>query len=125
MRAVDVVVLIALSLLAGALAATYLVYAPATRGIGGAGVGSGLLGCFAVGCPVCNKLVVALLGASGASGVFAPIQPALGGAAVVLAGGVLVVRLRATRLASCALPSSPPQRSDRPATGPGLGPVPE
>ena len=33
---------------------------------------------FAVSCPVCNKVVVALLGASGATSTFAPLQPALG-----------------------------------------------
>jgi len=28
-------------------------------------IGSGIVGWFAVGCPVCNRIVVALLGASG------------------------------------------------------------
>ena len=36
-----------------------------------------LLAVFAVGCPVCNKLVVAALGVSGALGIWAPIQPIL------------------------------------------------
>jgi hypothetical protein len=38
----------------------------------------------AVGCPICNKLVVALLGSSGALTYFAPVQPVLGGFAVIL-----------------------------------------
>ncbi len=32
---------------------------------------------FAIGCPVCNKLVVLALGFSGALAYFEPIQPAL------------------------------------------------
>jgi len=43
----------------------------------------------AVGCPVCNKIVVALLGVSGALNYFAPIQPILG----ILAMALLLVAL--------------------------------
>jgi hypothetical protein len=50
----------------------------------------------AVGCPTCNKLVLVALGTSGALSWFAPIQPALGAAAVVL----LVVTLRRSLRAS-------------------------
>ncbi|OEU96295.1 hypothetical protein AN216_21610 [Streptomyces oceani] len=39
------------------------------------GTASGLLAYFAVGCPVCNKLVLLLLGTSGAMQVWAPVQP--------------------------------------------------
>ena len=45
---------------------------------------------FAVGCPVCNKLVVALLGTGGALTIFAPLQPLLGAGAA----GLLLVGLR-------------------------------
>ena len=93
----DVAVLVALSLLTGALVATY---APRR-----AGIGSGVLGWFAVSCPACNKIVVALLGASGATSTFAPLQPALGAAAVALAAGALIVRIRALRRPVC-----PPRR---------------
>ena len=99
-RTLDVVFLVATALLAGALVGTY-VRSEATRGAA-APLGSGLLALFAVGCPVCNKLIVMLLGLSGATSVFAPLQPMIGAAAVVLAGAALVVRLR--RLAhGCAL----------------------
>ncbi|MER7485101.1 hypothetical protein ABTY20_04000 [Streptomyces sp. NPDC126497] len=37
----------------------------------------GVLSFFAVGCPVCNKLVLVLLGASGALSYWAPLQPLL------------------------------------------------
>jgi hypothetical protein len=102
-HAYDVLVLVALGLLGGALTATYAVPggAPGPRRLG---VGSGVLGWFAIGCPVCNKLVVVLLGTSGATGVFGLLQPGLGGLAVALAAAALVVRLRALRRASCPLP---------------------
>jgi len=64
-------------------------------GRGSAGVmGSTLAAAFAVGCPVCNKLVVGLLGLSGALGVWAPLQPALAGLSVIALGAAVVVRWR-------------------------------
>jgi hypothetical protein len=50
---------------------------------------------FAVGCPICNKLVVAVLGAGGALSYFGPAQPVLGAASIVLLGAALALRLRA------------------------------
>lgn len=47
-------------------------------------ISGGGLTYLAVGCPICNKLVVALLGSSGALTYFAPVQPVLGGFALVL-----------------------------------------
>lgn len=44
----------------------------------------------AVGCPICNKIVVAILGTSGALTYFAPVQPILGAMAV----GLLVISAR-------------------------------
>lgn len=52
--------------------------------------GGGLLSVLAVGCPICNKLVVLALGVTGALTYFAPIQPLIGLASV----GVLVYALR-------------------------------
>lgn len=54
----------------------------------------GLLSFFAVGCPICNKLVVISLGTSGALTWFAPVQPYLGLAALGLLAWALRVRLR-------------------------------
>jgi hypothetical protein len=105
-RPADVVVLVALSGLTGALAATYQVAGATGGGAPRAGIGSGIIGWFAVGCPVCNKIVVRLLGASGATSTFAPAQPALGAAAVALAAGALVFRVRAIRRRACPLPPS-------------------
>ena len=44
----------------------------------------GLATVLAVGCPICNKVVVALIGTAGALSIFAPIQPALGAAGIAL-----------------------------------------
>lgn len=91
------------SLLSGALIGTYLL--PALRhGVASQSAGAGLLGVFAVGCPVCNKLVVGLVGTSGALDYFAPIQPLIGLAAVGLAGWALWIRFRALRDPSCDVP---------------------
>lgn len=94
------------SVLSGALIATYLL--PALRhGIATQSAGAGLLGVFAVGCPICNKLVVALLGTSGALNYFAPIQPLIGLAAVGLTSWALWIRYRALRDPSCPLSQAP------------------
>ncbi len=103
-RALDVIVLVALSAVTGALLATYAVAgapAPGPR----VRIGSGIIGWFAIGCPVCNKLVVTLLGVSGATSTFAPVQPVLGVAAVALATTALVIRVRAIRRGECPLPA--------------------
>ena len=91
------------SLLNGALIATYLL-PELRRGLLGSTAGAGLLGVFAVGCPICNKLVVALLGTSGALSYFAPIQPLIGLAAVALTSWALWIRFRALRDPSCPAP---------------------
>lgn len=57
------------------------------------GIG-GLLTLFAVGCPVCNKLVLIALGSAGAMRWFAPVQPVLAITAVALLIWGLRARLR-------------------------------
>jgi hypothetical protein len=91
------------AVLAGLVAATYVRSrdaAPARAQAGGGFVG-GLASFFAVGCPICNKLVVAMLGVGGALSYFAPIQPVLGMLGIALLAGTLVVRLRR---AACSTP---------------------
>jgi hypothetical protein len=86
--------LVVTALLGGLLAATYVrTGAPAdtTAKVGGVG---GFLAYLAVGCPVCNKLVLLALGTSGAMQWFAPVQPYLAAAGVVLLAWALHVRLR-------------------------------
>lgn len=58
---------------------------------------------FAVGCPVCNKLVLLALGSSGAISWFAPIQPVLAVASIIFLLWALRARLRNSQ--SCAMPS--------------------
>ena len=60
----------------------------------GSAIGSSLLSALAVGCPVCNKIVVSLLGVSGALGIWAPAQPIIAGLSVALLATAVVVRWR-------------------------------
>lgn len=86
------------ALLIGLTAATYVRSSgAATRRI----LGGGLLSFFAVGCPICNHLDVALLGVSGALSYFAPLQPVLALAGLALLTVTFALRLRS--LAACPL----------------------
>jgi len=58
------------------------------------GTAAGVLAWFAVGCPVCNKFALIALGYAGALTWFAPFQPVLAVAALVLSAAALVWRLR-------------------------------
>ena len=97
--------------LMGLLGATYTVRAVPARATMGAGVlvpagdlgerqGTTIgtvasLGAFlAIGCPVCNKIALVLLGTSGAMTLFAPIQPIIGAASLMLLAGTLAWRFR-------------------------------
>lgn len=66
----------------------------------------GFITVLAVGCPVCNHMVVALIGTSGALSWWAPVQPLVG----LLAVGVLLytlrLRLRTVDLKVCPVPSA-------------------
>ncbi|WP_231626549.1 hypothetical protein [Streptomyces apocyni] len=111
-------VLAASALLAGLLLATYVRTGTRTGRAGGTGrtgraggtgrtgrtgeraagvsrLGSvgGVLSFLAVGCPVCNKLVLLALGTSGALSVWAPLQPALAAASLALLAVATVQRL--------------------------------
>jgi hypothetical protein len=113
-------VLIATAILSGLLSATYVRNAgPAPIRVGStdvtddpvavsrtarAGVAGSLLAYLAIGCPVCNKLALVLLGTTGALNVYAPIQPYLGAIGVALLAVALIVRLRGE--VSCATVAS-------------------
>lgn len=93
-------VLVATAVLGGLLAATYVrspVDAPVDDELdrpGKAGGLGGLLSFFAVGCPTCNKLIVLAIGTTGALEWFAPAQPLLAAASIVLLAWALRTRLR-------------------------------
>ncbi len=105
-------VLVATALLSGLLVATYV----RDNHRGGAvedlledrqgrrGAAAGLLSFFAVGCPVCNKVVVLALGYTGALRWFEPVQPVLAVGALLLLGWALRARLQGE--VSCEVPSS-------------------
>lgn len=85
--------------LAGLLIATYVVRdGVASDPHANAGTGRMTLGgigaYLAIGCPICNKIIVAALGVSGALNVFAPLQPLIGAMSIALLAGTLAWRLR-------------------------------
>jgi hypothetical protein len=88
---------ISTSVVIGALLATYLLPRSVRDRTAEAGLGGGFLAYLAIGCPLCNKAVVALIGASGAVTIFQPIQPFLGALGLALASVALAIRLRGIR----------------------------
>lgn len=86
---VDYSLWVVTSTLGGLVMATRQLPGAASCQIGKPTVGGGALGFLAVACPVCNKVIVLLLGASGALTYFAPIQPVLGVAGALLLAVVL------------------------------------
>lgn len=94
----------ATALLFGLLLATYARPAPERRqdSAGPRGLGGGILAWLAIGCPVCNKLVLLTVGTSGALTWFAPLQPLLAVAGLVLL--VVALRTRLRTAASCPVP---------------------
>lgn len=67
------------------------------------GTVGGMLGWFAVGCPVCNKIALMVLGYTGALTYFAPLQPVLAVLSVALLLVAVVVRLKGQF--SCPVPT--------------------
>lgn len=68
------------------------------------GLAGATLSFFAIGCPVCNKLVLLALGASGTMTWFAPFQPVLAVASVALMA--VAVRMRLRNQVACAISTS-------------------
>ncbi len=107
-------VLVVTAVLAGMLIATYVRVGSAETesssteieidGPSRQGSIGGLLSFFAVGCPVCNKLVVVALGTTGARQWFEPLQPLLAVASIVLLAYALRARIRSG--ANCSLPKA-------------------
>ena len=76
------------------------------RGILGRGPVAGGLGTFvAVGCPVCNKAVVMLLGVGGATTWFAPLQPVIAVIALVVLFAAFRAGVRSLATGSCPAPT--------------------
>ena len=105
-RAQDYVIWILSSALMGLIVGSYFV-ASSTSGDGKI-LSGGLLSVLAVGCPTCNKLVVLLLGTTGALTFFAPIQLYIGVASVLLLGWTLLLRAEALS-GTCSVSQATPQ----------------
>jgi len=111
--------------LAGFVLATYLVPKAASgpvvelsaaRDGSAAGTIGGVAAFLAIGCPLCNKVALVLLGASGAMSVFAPVQPFIAAASLALLAGTLLWRLdlRARGLACRTQPMAGEREAGRP-----------
>jgi hypothetical protein len=104
---VNVAVWLTSAPLAGLLIATYVSRRGALADDVHAGVGAGrvtlggVAAYLAIGCPICNKIVVAALGVSGALNVFGPLQPLIGAGSVAVLASTLAWRLR-MRARGCA-----------------------
>lgn len=99
-------VLILSAVLSGLVTATYVAHpdgAASSRAAGRAGLAGWLVTFFAVGCPVCNKLVLLALGTTGAMQFFEPVQPYLAAASIALLVWAFYARM--TREYSCRLPA--------------------
>lgn len=91
-REQDYVIWIASSLLLGLVLGTFAI--SSVKGSGGKAMGSGILTFLAVGCPICNKLVIVFLGISGALAYFEPVQLYLGIVSVIFLAWTLLLRAR-------------------------------
>jgi len=101
-------VLAVTALLGGLLAAMY-VRSRTDHAVTGRSAGGGLLSVLAIGCPACNKLVVLLVGTSGALNLWAPLQPLLAIASIALLVWALRARLIAEQ--SCPTPNQQAARN--------------
>lgn len=92
-RIQDYIFLALTVLLSMALAASYaLPYLRTCATQQGKAAGGGILSVLAVGCPVCNKVVLMLLGTSGALTYFEPLQPFIGGLSLILLAAAVYMR---------------------------------
>jgi hypothetical protein len=111
-RPQDYVIRLVSGLLLGLIAGTFVGPAPARHG--GKTISGGVLSVLAVGCPICNKLVVLVLGVSGALTIFGPAQLYLGVVSVVLLAWTLRLRARAVGERGRRVPSEAVPPHERP-----------
>jgi hypothetical protein len=76
---------------------TMTTHVSSTKTGSGRALAGSLLSFFSVGCPICNKLVVFLLGIGGAMTFFNPLRPFLGIASIALLAVTLFLRVRVLR----------------------------
>ncbi len=98
---VDYPIWAANALLVGALIGVS-VYAAGRRQFSDAPIyAGGLLSAFAIACPLCNGLLVAVIGAGAAASVIDPLRPWLGAAAAVFMAVMLYRRVQTLRRGAC------------------------
>lgn len=97
-RPQDYIMWVSTAILGGLILGTFAV-APALTNQGKAASG-GVLSAIAVGCPICNKVAVTLLGTSGALNFFGPSQIFIGIASLILLVLTLLLRAQAV-VGSC------------------------
>lgn len=114
-RGQDYAIWLASALFMGLIAGTFIGQTPARHE--GKAISGGLLSVLAVGCPICNKLVVLLLGVSGALTVFGPAQLYLGVLSVALLAWTFRLRVRAL-VRTCPAPASRPGETRTPGAIP-------
>jgi len=102
-RPQDYVIWVVSAVLVGLIAGTYTSRTPSNNE--GKVFSGGMLSFLAVGCPICNKLVVLMLGTSGALTFFGPAQLYIGLASLGLLGWTFSLRARSVA-GVCPLPSS-------------------
>lgn len=100
-RPQDYIILTLTAILAGLIIGTYTLGMAA--GSGARIFSGGFLSFIAVGCPVCNKLVLILLGTSGALKFFAPAQLYIGLLSIALLVWALHLRVKSISR-GCAVP---------------------
>ena len=100
-RPQDYVIWLITGLLVGLIAGTFVLSSAGEQA--GKAVAGGFFADVAVGCPVCNKVVVAVIGSSGALTFFGPLQIFIGIGSLALLAVALLLRAR-TLTGVCPLP---------------------
>lgn len=92
------------AVLSGLIFATYIRTGDSSTRPSQVGFAGGFLSLLAVGCPICNKVVVLAIGVTGALNLWAPLQPLIATLSLGLLGWALYRRLTGERL--CPVPVS-------------------
>lgn len=103
-RPQDYVFWVVSAVLIGLIAGTFVGQSPDTGE--GLALAGGFLSYLAIGCPICNKVVVLLLGISGALTWFGPAQLFIGIASLALLGWSLLLRASAVTGGTCPVPAA-------------------
>ena len=103
-RAIDYVILAITAGLIGLIFAIRVPDSDASESQETRTVWGGFVSFLAVGCPVCNQAVVALVGTSGALSWWAPVQPVVGLIAVAILLYTLRLRVRTHDPEACPVP---------------------